>query len=155
MSLDPTNGLYPPFKEYVRVFLDAVRKAGVSVRVTSGFRSRAEQDRLYRDYRMGRSKYPAAYPGTSLHEWGLAVDLSAALGPRALQVLGSVWEECGLGIWGGHFSDPIHFEASAEMKKQAGWSKGAPYEAPLEEAFNPLEGFIGTWWTSLIPLPKV
>lgn len=46
----------------------------VPVTVTSGKRTREEQDALYQAYLAGRSKYPAAPPGHSAHEAGLAWD---------------------------------------------------------------------------------
>lgn len=78
------------------------------VQLTSTGRSRTEQVKLYRRYLAGKSKYPAAPPGTSKHELGLAFDVWHQ-DPRVLQWLGKVWESWG-GRWGGRFNDPIHFE---------------------------------------------
>ncbi len=50
------------------------RAAGVSLRVTSGYRSRQEQRWLYNRYRKGLGP-KAARPGRSNHQRGLAVDL--------------------------------------------------------------------------------
>ena len=47
---------------------------GVPVTVTSARRTWGEQDRLFRNYREGGSKYPAARPGYSAHQYGLAFD---------------------------------------------------------------------------------
>lgn len=76
----------------------------------SGKRSAATQRKLYLDWISGRSRYPAAAPGTSKHERGLAFDLGG-LSPSQLRDIGGVWESWG-GRWGGRFSspDPIHFE---------------------------------------------
>lgn len=84
---------------------------GLGVRVTSTRRSISRQAQLYQDWIAGRSPYPAAYPGTSKHERGLAFDISTSH-PDALLVLGRIWESAG-GRWGGRFSarDPIHFES--------------------------------------------
>lgn len=78
-----------------------------AARVSSVRRSRTEQARLRRRFLAGQSKYPAAPPGQSKHEQGLAFDIvaSAALLKRA----GAIWESWG-GRWGGRFHDPIHFE---------------------------------------------
>lgn len=78
--------------------------------LTSTVRSRRVQERLYRSYLAGERKYPAAPPGTSLHEKGLAFDMTVEP-MSALSVLGQVWESFGPGFrWGGRFADPIHFE---------------------------------------------
>jgi hypothetical protein len=49
---------------------------GRAVTVTSGLRTREEQEKLYRDAQSGRSSFPAVAPGNSLHERGLAIDVS-------------------------------------------------------------------------------
>jgi hypothetical protein len=49
---------------------------GRAVTVTSGLRTREEQEKLYRESQSGRSSFPAAAPGNSLHERGLAIDVS-------------------------------------------------------------------------------
>ena len=49
---------------------------GKAVTVTSGLRDSAKQQQLYDAYKSGRSKFPAAKPGTSKHEQGLAVDIN-------------------------------------------------------------------------------
>jgi len=48
---------------------------GKDIQVTSGLRDSEKQAELYRAYKEGRSKFPAAPPGTSLHEHGRAVDV--------------------------------------------------------------------------------
>lgn len=91
-------------------FLQAVaRHNGHGIVVTSTRRSRAQQRRLYQEYRAGRSPYPAAPPGTSAHEHGLAFD--AVIEPRSFQTAyGLLWERMG-GEWGGRrYSDPVHFQ---------------------------------------------
>lgn len=57
---------------------------GRPVPVVSGFRSRAEQERLWaaRD----RNPYPVAVPGTSAHERGMAIDVPSAFVPLLLTV---------------------------------------------------------------------
>ena len=83
---------------------------GLKPTVTSLYRSPADQARLYRAYLEGRSLYPAAPPGRSAHERGRAMDLTSEDQPW----LGAVWEAWG-GKWGGHYSDPIHFEVPDAM----------------------------------------
>ena len=80
--------------------------------VTSARRSRAKQARLYGKWRSGQSDIPAAPPGRSLHEHGLAFDLARIgknpIGDPLLAWLGQVWEH-----WGGRHGgtrDPVHFQ---------------------------------------------
>lgn len=77
-------------------------------RVVSTYRSWGEQQRLYDRYRQGLSEYPAAPPGQSLHNYGLAFDLVTTV-PGGLDRLGPMWERVG-GRWGGRFGDAPHFD---------------------------------------------
>lgn len=83
-----------------------------SLRLTSARRTWAEQARLYARYTSGRSLLPAAPPGQSLHEYGLAFDLARVgqdpYSDPLLAELGAVWSELG-GFWSP--SDPVHFSA--------------------------------------------
>lgn len=78
--------------------------------ITSVRRSDAQQRRLYERYlRVGG--LPAAPPGRSAHQFGLAWDMVA---PDAeLRRLGALWRRWG-GVWGGE-RDPVHFEAGSRM----------------------------------------
>jgi hypothetical protein len=49
-----------------------------------------------------------------MHELGLAFDLHIN-DESQLSDLGQVWEEQMGGVWGGHFRDPIHFEAGGDL----------------------------------------
>ena len=75
LSKQALEGLHPTF---LKMLLGAIQeygeKTGRSILLKSGFRSRAQQEALY------RSKPPgmAAKPGNSLHEFGLAVDINSA-----------------------------------------------------------------------------
>lgn len=102
------SALHPLVKQGMNALLAAARANGISATVTSTVRSRRTQERLYREYLAGRSRFPAAPPGTSKHERGLAFDL-AVRPESALRPLGELWESWG-GRWGGRFRDPIHFE---------------------------------------------
>lgn len=80
--------------------------------VTSARRSPAKQADLYHKWITGQSKIPAAPPGGSLHQHGLAFDI-ARIGVDPLQdpllpALGKLWESYG-GRWGG-VRDPVHFQ---------------------------------------------
>jgi len=87
-------------------------EAGLPFEFVSGRRSRSRQAALAADRTRTR---PAAPPGRSKHEVGLAYDLRASgLTPAQLQRLGELGESIGL-RWGGRFTprpDPNHFEAS-------------------------------------------
>lgn len=76
--------------------------------LTSTRRTRTEQEQLYAAFLRGETKYPAAPPGQSWHEYGRAFDYVA---PTAiLAQLGALWESVG-GSWGGCCGDDIHFQA--------------------------------------------
>jgi hypothetical protein len=75
---------------------------GRPVPVSSGWRSRAEQERLWAARH--RNPYPVARPGTSAHERGLAVDVPAAFVATLLLVAA----DAGL-CRPMPESDPVHF----------------------------------------------
>jgi hypothetical protein len=106
MARTSLNTLQPFLQPYARWLVSAAPYAGArSVRITSVWRSRAEQQQLWDNYRAGRSTYPAAPPGSSKHELGLAWDMVTE--PySALSTLGAWWIRIG-GEWSS--KDPIHF----------------------------------------------
>src|SRR5262249_21900155 len=73
------------------------------------------QARLYRAYlrklQAGVPTLPAAPPGTSLHERGLAWDMVVpSADARALSVLGGYWAAAGGGLrLAGRFPNSVHF----------------------------------------------
>jgi len=76
-----------------------------SVRITSVTRSRAQQALLYRRFLAGQSRFPAAPPGRSMHEFGLAWDMVTE--PfSALDSVGALWKLVG-GTWSP--KDRVHF----------------------------------------------
>jgi hypothetical protein len=103
------RALVPDLQPFAYALVDSAAQSGWSPRVTSTRRSHREQSFLYRRFLAGLSSYPAAPPGHSAHELGLALDLIVT--PyEALEQLGSLWESWG-GRWGGRGTDPIHFES--------------------------------------------
>lgn len=114
------SGLQPDVRERARVALERARQAGLRVTVTSGYRSMREQKRLYdRWIARGRTGLPAARPGSSTHNFGLAFDAVVAGGrlPEFVRIA-----ECAGLKWAGrrdpvHF-DPFGFEAWAELVRQ-------------------------------------
>lgn len=96
----------------------AGRLLGRPVPVTSGYRSRAEQARLYA--RRASRPYPVAAPGRSQHERGLAVDVPASFVPTLLTVAARV------GLCRPYpVSDPVHFELCRRPPPVPGPATGA------------------------------
>lgn len=72
------DGLHSGFKNALYAMCGEYHKAtGKTLMVTSGFRTREQQEKLWAAYKAGRGA-PAARPGRSLHESGLAVDIDNA-----------------------------------------------------------------------------
>lgn len=109
--------LIPELQPFARDLVGAAGAAGLQPRITSTRRSTAEQTRLYRRYLAGLNPFPVAPPGTSAHEFGFAFDM--VVSPLdALTDVGAYWQAQG-GIWGGEFSDPVHFEYPGFSKPRA------------------------------------
>jgi hypothetical protein len=73
------DGLDPVFAgRLAYVFKVESNKQGkvIKMTVTDGYRSLADQEKMYRDYKAGKLKATAAVPGTSWHGSRLAVDTS-------------------------------------------------------------------------------
>jgi len=98
--------LIPEMIDPARALVQVANENGLQPRITSTLRTRTEQEKLYRRYLAGVSRYPVAPPGTSAHEYGFAFDM-VVFSEEYLQYLGQVWASWG-GVW--HPSDPIHFE---------------------------------------------
>lgn len=111
------RSLNPRVRPIAEWFLRYLASIGIKAMVTSARRDKAQQAKLYADYRAGRAAFPAAPPGKSTHAAGIAFDLRLAnLAPPAsppypwqYQTAGELWESLGL-TWGGRFGDPIHFD---------------------------------------------
>ena len=100
-----------------------LRRAGINPKVTSTWRSSADQARLHRcsNSRRCRRAHPGLYyalpPGESLHEAGFAVDMSGiAIGPRGAKRLTprgrriiAIMRKNGFS-WRYGLADPAHFE---------------------------------------------
>lgn len=105
------NRLNPQLIPWAKWLLEVGRYYDSRLVVTSGFRDSKKQAQLYERWVSGASAIPAAPPGRSLHNYGLAFDL-ARLGvdpfeDPLLQWLGSLWSQLG-GVYGG-VTDPVHF----------------------------------------------
>ena len=104
---DSMHGLAPwlqPAAEYLVYYAGA---QGWNPRVTSIYRSPALQARLWRAYLSGQSRFPAAPPGQSWHQYHRAFDLVTTPMSK-LTELGALWHRMGGSWWP---SDPIHFQA--------------------------------------------
>lgn len=108
------QGLHPGLRPWIEYLLRVAQYNGLRVQVTSTLRTRADQARLWQRYQTcvksgGHSCLPAAPPGSSDHELGLAVDLVVNGDYRgaAQEALGRFWESLG-GRWAGSV-DPVHF----------------------------------------------
>ena len=104
-------GLEPAFQRFALAHRQLALDAGLPFEFVSGRRSRTRQAELVADPMRTR---PAAPPGTSKHEFGLAYDVRASgLTAAQLRRIGQLGEALGL-RWGGRFTprpDPNHFEA--------------------------------------------
>jgi peptidoglycan L-alanyl-D-glutamate endopeptidase CwlK len=98
----------PELAARVRAMAATLAARGITIRVVSGLRSTAEQARLYAS--RASNPRPVAAPGTSLHEFGRAVDV-AIVGRGTWPEVGAAGEAAGL-RWGGRFNrvDLVHFE---------------------------------------------
>jgi len=104
--------LHPQLVPWAQWIYDLGKQYDPLLVVTSARRSSGKQARLYHNYIFGRSKIPAAPPGRSLHEHGLAFDMARIgkdpLNDPLLNWLGQVWTYYG-GQHGGA-RDPVHFQ---------------------------------------------
>jgi len=108
------SSLQPWLRPYAEWLVWAAPYAGArSVRITSVVRSRARQRQLYNRFLAGRANFPAAPPGRSHHEYGLAWDMVTE--PfSALDTLGRWWNQVG-GRW--NPSDRIHFSVPISIPR--------------------------------------
>jgi len=87
---------------------------GIRFTITSTFRSRSEQEALFRRFRLGLSRFPVAPPGSSTHELGIAVDLQ----PKRLEDFPTIVEVMrAVGFkWAGP-SDRVHFTFQLPLER--------------------------------------
>jgi hypothetical protein len=101
------RGLEPWLIPYAAYLYDVAALNQLRPRVTSVFRSLQKQQTLYERWQRGLSPYPAAPPGKSQHNYGLAFDMVTNTGYPMDPRLGQLWQQMG-GIWGSE-KDPVHF----------------------------------------------
>lgn len=108
--MNALSGLVEQLRPYAEQLVQVAADNGLAPRVTSTYRTYAEQKALYDKWLSGASAYPASPPGEGSHELGWAFDL--VVNPMEyLAPLGELWEDWG-GTWGGRWRHPdvIHFE---------------------------------------------
>ena len=99
--MSSTSGLQPIMKTLWGIIKQMAPQWGINVQLTSGYRSTAQQASLYAN--RASNPYPVAPPGTSQHEYGLAIDIAS----NNLQALDEAWKSAGL--WHS-WADRIHFQ---------------------------------------------
>lgn len=105
--------LEPCTRSWYRAALVDLRRAGISVTTTSTRRTTAEQSRLFQAFLAGKARFPAARPGTSTHELGIAVDLVPQT-PKALPAVILIMKRHGF-KWAG-LRDRVHFTYQAQHR---------------------------------------
>jgi hypothetical protein len=111
--------LHPRVKDEFKAFIEEAEEGlNIKLRITSALRTFQEQQRLYAQGRTTPGKIVTkAKPGSSYHNYGLAVDLVRMDGTKAdwtfdMGKLQPYASKYGI-IWGGSwkkFKDPPHFE---------------------------------------------
>ena len=137
------NSLVAELAGPAREFVEALGAARLLPQVTSTLRSTSEQRRLFDRYQRGLSKFPAAPPGQSAHEYGLAFDLTC----QDQELAGRTWLE-----WGGFWSpaDYVHFElpgATAWARQQQ--PDPIVVDPPWYAAWLGNLLSIGPWWAGI------
>ena len=114
MQTHSLRSLQPWLRPYAEWLVSQAHSAGARrVRITSVQRSRERQRALYARFRSGRAQFPAAPPGRSLHEYGLAWDMVTE--PfSVLDTLGASWKRLG-GSWSP--TDRIHFSIPVRIPR--------------------------------------
>jgi lysozyme family protein len=114
--------LLPPVRPFARALIEKAANQGIIIKVTSGTRSFAEQDELFKKHLAGGPL--AAPPGKSNHNFGLAFDVTifkGSIDPEkakipvfespAYKAVGAFGTDLGL-EWGGNWKkvDEPHFQ---------------------------------------------
>jgi hypothetical protein len=120
-SQDLQRAVNAAIKEYEQV-------TGKHARITSGQRSREEQQRLYNEYiARGRTGMPVAPPGTSKHETGNAVDIDQ-ISANEMARLGILQKH---GLTRPVANDPVHVELAGPSSR---------YNSPTADVKAPTAG---------------
>ena len=119
------EGLHPVIRPMAENFIELAKVAGIELRITAGMRNFAEQQKLYDQGRTTAGKIVTkAKPGTSYHNYGLAIDVVPIINKKAVwdneelwKRIGSIGEIAGF-EWGGRwkFVDKPHFQYPPKTK---------------------------------------
>ncbi len=74
-NTDEINTLHPEVRTIFTKFIFDCEESGIPVWIYSGYRSFDLQSQLFSAYATGISEIPAAKPGSSYHNYGLAIDI--------------------------------------------------------------------------------
>lgn len=99
-----TKDLKPRMKDAMAELYRRAEAEGINTKkiaIVSGYRSKEQQTDLYNKYLYNGGNL-AARPGTSMHEKGKAIDISAS--PETLRTLGKIWTKMGYN-WGGNWKN--------------------------------------------------
>lgn len=141
MTQRSLSGLNPKLKPLAEQFIDIAVQQGIGVVITQGYRSSAEQDRLYQQGRTTKGPIVTnAKPGSSKHNYGVAFDVALvdergqptwkSSTPGVWDKLGQIGESLGL-KWGGRwkgFVDRPHFELPVSMRDLLSGKFPTPYK---------------------------
>lgn len=158
-SDDRMGAVHPRIREYALELIKRAYKEGIRVQISSGFRSNEDQAYIYGqgrpNYVWNGKKYGRpgsivsnAQPGTSVHNYGLAIDyfLVSEDGNRSLWVVNDQWRRVaaiakGMGFeWGGDwrsFRDYPHLQWTGGLSIAQLRAGRRPTIPPLK---NPLPG---------------
>lgn len=106
-SFSTAMALHPFVKVAMTRTVADARREGMRVTITSQFRSVEKQALLRRRFEQGLSKFPAARPGLSMHNYGFAFDAVVTAGGTQKD-LGRIAARHQL-IWAGP-ADSVHFD---------------------------------------------
>jgi hypothetical protein len=119
-SLALLESLHPAVRPKFQAFIEEIESAfGITIRIISAYRSMEEQQKIYNQGRTTPGPIVTkAVPGSSYHNWGLAVDIAplTVSGKVDYNYDQSVWLAIGQKhgmTWGGSwtgFKDPDHWE---------------------------------------------
>ncbi|MBQ5949552.1 D-alanyl-D-alanine carboxypeptidase family protein [Massilia sp. ST3] len=131
--------LHPRIHPYARALVKQAGAVGIQIKLISGLRTYAEQDKLFAqgrtDFSKGKKKVTNARGGESNHNFGLAFDIGVFDNETYLQTspkykaVGAIGLELGL-EWGGNWKsivDQPHFQLRPD------WAKGLSEKAMLAQ----------------------
>lgn len=132
------NKLHPKLRKLTNELVTACERKGIPIKITQGFRSKAEQDALYAQGRTKPGKVVTNAKGSSYsscHMWGIAIDFARNDGKAPYDdsdgfftKVGKVGKSLGL-EWGGdwksikdkpHFQLPDWGSTTAQLKAKYG-----------------------------------